>query len=226
MTGTVRVVSSGAPDSQPATPPASTPAPAPAQQNAAPARDAKTYNVKIADFAFAPANLSIATGDVVKWNWTGADTNHSVTSTAGEAETYESHPGLKISEVTKAPTGGSFAHTFTHEGTFTYFCRVHPGMKGKITVGPAPLRVRIVSVKRSSGSLRLSYRMTKTGTVKAQVFRNGKRVVTKSAKGRGGANSLRIVLPRSARKAALKVVLRAGPDEKVMARASVRAARR
>jgi len=223
MTGTVRVVASGAPDSQPATPPASSPAPAPAQQNAAPARDAKTYNVKIADYAFAPANLSIATGDVVKWSWTGSDTNHTVTSTAGEAETYESHPGLKISEVLKAPAGGSFSHTFTHEGTFTYICRVHPGMKGKITVGPAPLRVRIVNVKRGSGSLRVSYRMTKTGTVKAQVFRGGKRVVTKSAKGRGGANTLRIVLPQSARRAALKVVLRAGPDEKVMARASVRA---
>jgi hypothetical protein len=162
----------------------------------------------------------------VKWSWTGEDTNHSVTSTAGEQETYESHPGLKIAEVLKAPAGGSFSHTFTHEGTFTYFCRVHPGMKGKITVGPAPLRVRIVSVKRASGSLRLNYRMTKTGTVKAQVFRGGKRIVTKSAKGRGGANTLRIVLPRSARRAALKVVLRGGAEEKVMARASVRAVRR
>jgi plastocyanin len=227
MTGTVRVVASGAPDTQPANPPATPRAPAPAPApNVAPARTAKTHAVKIADFAFAPANVSIAVGDVVKWSWTGTDTNHSVTSTAGQAEDYESHPGLKTSEVTKAPAGGSFSHTFTHQGTFTYLCRVHPDMKGKVTVGPAPLRGRIVSVKRASGSLRLSYRLTKASAVKAQVFRGAKRILTKSAKGLSGANTLRIVLPRSAGQAALKVVLRGGPAGKVVARASVRAMRR
>jgi plastocyanin len=227
MTGTVRVVASGAPDTQPANPPAAlrTPAPAPAA-NVTPARTAKTHAVKIADFAFAPGNVSIAVGDVVKWSWTGKDTNHSVTSTPGQAESYESHPGLKTSEVTKAPAGGSFSHTFTHEGTFTYLCRVHPDMKGKVTVGPAPLRVRIVSVKRAGGSLRVSYRLTQASAVKAQVFRGAKRILTKSARGRSGANTLRIVLPRSARRAALKVVLRAGPAGKVLARAAVRALRR
>jgi hypothetical protein len=99
-------------------------------------------------------------------------------------------------------------------------------MKGKVTVGPAPLRGRIVSVKRASGSLRLSYRLTKASAVKAQVFRGAKRILTKSAKGLSGANTLRIVLPRSAGHAALKVVLRGGPAGKVVARASVRAMRR
>jgi plastocyanin len=222
MTGTVQVVASGAPATQPETAP--TPAPKPAAaQIATPARDAKTHAVKVADFVYSPANLSIAAGDVVRWSWTGEDRNHSVTSAAGSSESYESHPGLKISEVTKAPTGGSFSRAFAKEGTFAYFCRVHPDMKGKITVGAAPLRVRIVSVKRGSGSLRVSYRLTKTSTVKAQVFRGDKRVVTKSAKGRGGANTMQIALPRSARRAALKVVLRGGPDARVMARATVRA---
>lgn len=222
MTGTVKVVASGAPDTQPADPPAAAPTPAPAP-DVAPARAAKTYNVKIANFAFAPANVSIRLGDVVKWSWTGEDVNHSVTSTTGQAEEFESHPGLKIGEITKAPAGGSFSHTFTHEGTFTYFCRVHPGMTGKVTVGPAPVRVRIVRVKRGSGSLRVSYRLTKPSAVKAMVYKAGKRVVTKTARGKSGANSLRIVLPKSARKAALRVVLRGGSDGTAQARASVRA---
>jgi plastocyanin len=219
----VRVVASGAPDSQPADPPAAKPAPSAPAPDVKPARAAKTYNVKIANFAFAPANVSIRLGDVVKWTWAGEDVNHSVTSTNGQAEEFESHPGLKIGEITKAPAGGSFSHTFTHEGTFTYFCRVHPGMTGKVTVGPAPVRVRIVRVKRSSGSLRVSYRLTKPADVRAMVYKAGKRVVTKTTKGKSGANSVRIVLPRSARKAALRVVLKGGPEDTAQARASVRA---
>ena len=225
MTGTVRVVASGAPDTQPANPVAAAPAPAPAQA-VKPSRAAKTFAVKVAEFAFTPPNLSIALGDVVKWSWTGADVNHSVTATAGQAESFDSHPGLKISDITKAPAGGSFSHVFTHEGTFTYFCRVHPGMTGKVTVGPVPVRVRIVKVKRGPGSLRVSYRLTKRADVKAIVYKAGKRVVTKTVKGRGGDNALRIVLPKSARRAALKVVLRGGTDGAAQARATVRAVAR
>jgi plastocyanin len=221
MTGSVRVVASGAPDTQPANPPSGAP-PAPTA-GVKPAASAKTYNVKVADFAFAPAKLSIALGDVVKWSWTGEDVNHSVTANVSQIEQFESHSGLKISEVTKAPAGGAFSHVFTHEGTFKYFCRVHPGMTGEVAVGPAPVRVRIVRVKRGTGSLRVSYRLTKPSEVKAMVYRAGKRVVTKTTKGESGANSVRIVLPRSARRAALKVVLRGGSDGAAHARASVRA---
>ncbi len=224
MTGSVRVVAGGAPDVQPANPPADAPT-APAQ-TAKPARAAKTFDVKIADFAFTPANLSIAVGDAVRWSWTGEDLNHSVTSTAGQAESYESHPGMKISEVTKAPAGGFFSHVFTHAGTFTYLCRVHPGMTGKVRVGAAPVRVRIVKVKRGTGSLNVRYHLTKRATVKAIVYKGAKRVVTTTAKGRGGANTLRIVLPKSSRRAALKVVLRGGTAGSAQARATVRAVAR
>jgi len=225
MTGSVNVVASGAPDTQPANPPSST-TPPPAAPAVKPARAAKTFNVKVADFAFAPAKLSIALGDVVKWNWSGQDVNHSVTGNAGQSEQFESHPGLKVPEVTKGPAGGTFSHVFTHEGTFKYFCRVHPGMIGEVTVGAAPVRVRIVGVKRGSGSLRVSYRLTRPAAVKATVYRSGERILTKSTKGKSGANSILIVLPSSARKAALKVVLRGGAGGQAQARATVRAVSR
>lgn len=225
MTGSVNVVASGAPDTQPANPPSSTPATA-ATPDVKPARAAKTFAVRIADFAFAPGKLSIGLGDVVKWSWTGADNNHSVTGNVGQSEQFESHPGLKIPEVTKAPAGGTFSHTFTHKGTFRYFCRVHPGMTGEVSVGPAPVRVRIVRVKRASGSLKVSYRLTRRAAVKAMVYRSGKRIVTKTTKGRSGANSIRIALPRSARRAALKVVLQGGAGPAAKARATVRAVHR
>ena len=224
MTGTVKVVGAGAPAEQPADPPAAaTPAPpATAALVAKPAAEAKHHEVKIADFEYTPAKLSIALGDDVTWRWTGSDLNHSVTSKEGSAETFESHAGMKIGAVTAAPAGGSFRHVFTREGTFAYFCRVHPGMTGEITVGPRPLRVRIASVKRTSGTLRVSYRLTKPAQVKAQVYRAGKRIASKTVKGKGGANAVRIALPRSARRATLRVVLRGEGTE---ARATVRAAR-
>jgi len=225
MTGDVRVVASGAPDVQPVTLPRTTPTPEPAAV-VKPARTAKTFNVKVAEFAFTPANLSIRLGDVVKWTWNGEDVNHSVTSAAGQPESFESHPGLKIGEITKAPPGGSFSHVFTHEGTFSYLCRVHPGMIGKVTVSEAaaPARVRITKVRRTTGALRVSYRLTKSSSVKALVYKAGKRVLTKVVKGRSGANSARIVLPQSARRAALTVVMR-GADGGVQAKASVKAMR-
>ncbi|MEA2155111.1 MAG: large repetitive protein [Solirubrobacteraceae bacterium] len=222
MTGTVTVVASGAPDVQLPNPAAANPAAPPAAQAVKAARTAKQFDVKIADFAFAPAKLSIAAGDVVTWHWSGKDTNHSVTSAAGSAESFESHPGLKISAVTSGPAGGTFSHVFTHEGTFKYLCRVHPGMTGQVTVGAAPVRVRIAGVRRASGSVRVSYRLTRPAAVRAVVYRAGKRVAAKAVKGRSGANSLRLVLPPSARHAVLRVVLRAGGAQ---ARAAVRAPR-
>lgn len=32
-------------------------------------------------------------------------------------------------------TGLSFSHTFTQAGTFSYTCRIHPSLKGAVTVG-------------------------------------------------------------------------------------------
>jgi hypothetical protein len=84
--------------------------------------------------------------------------------------------------------------------------------------------VRITKVNRAAGSLRVSYRLTKPSAVKALVYKAGKRVLTKTVKGRSGANSARIVLPRSARRAALTVVLR-GAGGGAQAKATVKAMR-
>jgi plastocyanin len=88
--------------------------------------------VDVLNFKFSPANLTIHMGDTVHWKW---DTdNHSTTSVAGIAEQWDS--GV-------LNTGATFDHTFTHLGTFAYFCKIHGfdnhdgtagGMSGTITV--------------------------------------------------------------------------------------------
>ena len=77
--------------------------------------------VTITDDAFEPADMNIKVGSIVKW--TNDDKNpHTVTSNKGDWGSEE------------LAKGQSFTATFTKAGTFEYHCKLHPEMKGKITV--------------------------------------------------------------------------------------------
>jgi plastocyanin len=89
--------------------------------------------VTVGGYAYGPESLVVNRGDTVVWSWTGPDTNHTVTAGAGQAESFESHPGVADGAVSGAP-GGGFRHTFTSTGTFSYLCRVHPDMTATVTV--------------------------------------------------------------------------------------------
>jgi plastocyanin len=93
-------------------------------------------DVTIQNFSFTPGTVTIAQGDTVNWHYAGPDTNHSVTSDAGQADSWDSDPNGPPSSVTHPP-GTVFPHTFNTPGTFTYFCKVHSNMHGKVVVtGP------------------------------------------------------------------------------------------
>jgi plastocyanin len=85
--------------------------------SAAPATDAVT----IAQFAFAPATLTVPAGTTV--TWTNAD---------GVAHTVDADDGSFESAALKQ--GTSFTHTFRAAGTFTYICAIHPSMAGTVVV--------------------------------------------------------------------------------------------
>ena len=89
---------------------------------------AATHAVTIADFAFAPATLTIAAGDTV--TWTNEDPIvHTATSTTGAFDSGD------------LAQGESFSVTFTTPGTYPYLCTPHPTMTGRIVVqaaAPAP----------------------------------------------------------------------------------------
>jgi plastocyanin len=80
---------------------------------------------------------TIHVGDTVHWVWDQGF--HSTTSVAGIAETWNSG--------NQTGPGPTFDHTFTHVGTFAYFCDIHGqdngngtagGMSGTITVVANP----------------------------------------------------------------------------------------
>ncbi len=85
-----------------------------------PARGA-THEVRIVDFAFAPATLTIAAGDTVVW--TNDDPIiHTATSVNGAFDSGD------------LDQGDSYSLTFTTPGTYDYLCTPHPSMTGRIVV--------------------------------------------------------------------------------------------
>jgi plastocyanin len=82
----------------------------------------KGVEILIQSFAFNPATVSVAAGSEVKW-----------TNEDAPGHTILSDDGTTI----KSPTlnkGESFSMVFNTPGTYSYFCSIHPSMKGTIVV--------------------------------------------------------------------------------------------
>lgn len=85
------------------------------------ASHAATHTVRITNFTFEPADLTITPGDKVEFiNEDGAP--HTATADNGAFDTGRLNRGQKA------------ALTFPAAGSFSYFCSFHPRMKGTITV--------------------------------------------------------------------------------------------
>ncbi len=82
---------------------------------------ASEVTVKIANFTFSPADLTITLGTTVTWV-NNDDIPHALVETE---KTFRSKA---------LDTDDNFSFTFTTPGEFTYFCSLHPHMTGKITV--------------------------------------------------------------------------------------------
>jgi plastocyanin len=77
--------------------------------------------VKIDNFSFGPAALTVAAGTTVTWT-NRDDIPHTVVS---DDKAFKS----KVLD-----TDEKFSYTFAKPGTYPYFCSVHPKMTGKVIV--------------------------------------------------------------------------------------------
>ncbi len=82
---------------------------------------AAANEVGIGDFEFIPATLTVPAGTTVIW-----------TNRDGEAHTVNSTTGAFRSS--PMDTDEKFSFRFTVPGTYPYYCRLHPQMKGQIVV--------------------------------------------------------------------------------------------
>ena len=80
------------------------------------------------DECYIPAQVTAGVGETVTWS---NDDTAAHTVTSGTAA--EGPDGVFDSSLFM--TGTTFSHTFEEEGTFDYFCMVHPWMIGSVVVG-------------------------------------------------------------------------------------------
>jgi plastocyanin len=78
--------------------------------------------VTIKNFAFSPASVNAKAGDKVTWT-NGDDTAHTVTF---DDAAMQGSGNLN--------TGLTFEFTFDKAGAYPYHCKIHPTMKGTVTV--------------------------------------------------------------------------------------------
>jgi len=77
--------------------------------------------VKIDNFSFGPAALTVPVGTTVTWT-NRDDIPHTVVSTDGVFKS-------KVLD-----TDEKFSFTFSKAGSYQYFCSIHPKMTGKVVV--------------------------------------------------------------------------------------------
>ena len=93
---------------------------APASQ-AGPAQASASKTVDISNFKFHPQTLDVAKGTRVVFS-----NSSGVTHTATDAGAFDTG---------RIKAGQAAAVRFTQKGTFSYHCKIHPFMHGKIVVG-------------------------------------------------------------------------------------------
>ena len=80
-----------------------------------------TMEVKIDNFSFGPADVTVPVGTTVTWT-NRDDIPHTVVSTD------------KVFKSKVLDTDEKFSFTFSKAGTYPYFCSIHPKMTGKVIV--------------------------------------------------------------------------------------------
>lgn len=110
-----------------------------------------TVDISIQNFSFLPSSKTINVGDTVKWTNNDSVAHTSTSGTGGAANGTWNSGSLSA--------GQSYSRTFNAEGTFDYFCSIHPSMTGTIIVAPL-----------SGGTANLS--VTKTGAGSGTVTSN------------------------------------------------------
>jgi plastocyanin len=86
------------------------------------ARASATRTVAMRDIKFKPRNITIDPGDTVQWRNDDPERHNAL----GENGSFET-PVIEEGETS--------SHTFDREGSYPYFCSLHAGMEGRITVG-------------------------------------------------------------------------------------------
>jgi plastocyanin len=99
------------------------------------AAQATNQRVAISNYQWSIPDLHIDMGEHVTWYWTGPDVVHSVTGDAPNDASIDSDPGNPLPD---HPVGDSFAVDFPVPGVYPFRCKLHPSVRGTVTVSDKP----------------------------------------------------------------------------------------
>lgn len=116
---------------------------------------AQDATVDVIDFAFQPDEIRVEPGSTVTW------TNHDPFGHTATADDGSFSVGLQ--------PGQSGSHTFAEEGSFPYFCKLHPEMRGVVHVGadapfPDPTVERLQAQDNVTAAIAFSQTAFEDGT--------------------------------------------------------------
>jgi plastocyanin len=100
---------------------AALPSATPSVTNTVVAEDKPAAEIKIDNFTFSPAQLTVTAGTTVRWV-NKDDLPHNIVA---DDKSFKSKT---------MDTDEAFTYTFTKAGTFKYFCGLHPKMQGSVVV--------------------------------------------------------------------------------------------
>jgi plastocyanin len=92
-------------------------------KSTSPAAEAQPNQIRIDNFTFQPAKLTVPVGTKVTWI-NRDDVPHTATSVKKP----------RVFDSKTLDTDEQYSHVFTAPGTYDYFCAVHPHMKAQIIV--------------------------------------------------------------------------------------------
>jgi plastocyanin len=84
-----------------------------------------TTNVSVMNNSFSPPHIGVAPNATVTWTWNSAGTGHNVTWASGPQPQPANSATL---------TSGTHTATLATAGVYLYFCSIHTGMDGWVTV--------------------------------------------------------------------------------------------
>lgn len=99
-----------------------------------PSAAANSTRVTVANFQWSK-NPVIDRGESVTWDWPGPDLQHSVSPHPAGSNPWDSDPGTSVPSHT---LGDTFKVTFAQPGVYSFICKLHPTVKGTVTVRDEP----------------------------------------------------------------------------------------
>ncbi len=88
--------------------------------------EANTKRIKISNMTFSPQSTTVTAGTTVRWV-NDDSTEHAIATEdgAGAPESFDS---------ANIPKGAAYTLKLSKPGTYKYYCKFHPNMKGEIIV--------------------------------------------------------------------------------------------